>query len=261
MPSLWEHQQQQRRQLLEWGRQDPLRARKLLQQQRRAEMEKQQQRGVQQLSFLLPQKAIDFPRLFGFTDVLLLPFDLEGDPHKAAAAGDTAAAAGAGAGTAAGGESPAATGGMGGSSSLDLSNSFCSGEWLYVGGEPLLHASEAQELQQLLSGFTGISPVFVAPVDPHTNENVLYTGKHYSLAFLIEAAIKDNIRQVPAAYHTPWDEEVTLISPRGPPPRGPPPPPPPGPLGAPLVDIYLGCCSNRHLSHLQVLGGHHPYLC
>ena len=94
-------------------------------------------------------------------------------------------------------------------SSLDMSSSYCSGEWLHVGGEPLLHASEALELQQLLEGFTGISHVFLAPVDPQTHENILYTGKHYSLAFLIEAALKDKIRQVDADYHKPWDEEVT----------------------------------------------------
>ncbi|XP_013230358.2 uncharacterized protein ETH_00035720, partial [Eimeria tenella] len=72
--SLREHERQQQQLLLEWGRQDPLGARQLLQQQQKLQVEKERQRGVQQQSFLQPQRAIDYPRLFGYTDLLLLPF-------------------------------------------------------------------------------------------------------------------------------------------------------------------------------------------
>lgn len=207
--SAWEQQQkQQQRLLLEWSRQDPLRVRTMLQQQHKTELERQQQRGVLQDQLLMPQKNIDFPRLFGFTDLLLLPFDMEGDLRVGAAASDTAGeTAGGATGGAAASGGLAEAGGFG--SNVDMSGSSCSSEWLYVGGEALLHAGEVQELQQLLCSIIGVSPLFSAPVDPNTHENALYTGDHYSLAFLIEAALKDKVRQVDAAYHTPWDEEVS----------------------------------------------------
>ncbi|KAL8273113.1 hypothetical protein Esti_002871 [Eimeria stiedai] len=204
----WEQQQQeQQRQLLEWSRQDPLRARQLLQRQRKAELEKKHQRGVRQVQYFLPERFIDFPRLFGFTDLLLLPFDMEGgglcgDGGEGDRGGDTDP------GVSGAGETRAGTGLAAGS--LDMSSSFCRGDWLYVGGEPLLEASEAHELHQLLAGFMGVSPLFSAPVDPVTHENAMYCGKHYSLAFLIEAAVKDKARQIEAEHHSPWDEELLL---------------------------------------------------
>ncbi|XP_026192505.1 uncharacterized protein LOC34623759 [Cyclospora cayetanensis] len=197
--SLREHEQLKQQQLLELGRQDPLRARQLQQQQRKVELDKQRQRGVQHLPFLQPQKTLNYPRLFGHTDVLLLPFDLEGDVmHQGAEGGEDSSA----------GAAPAR--GVGMCSSKDLSGSFCSGDWLYVGGEPLLHTSKAQEVHQLISGYIGISATFATPIDPQTHENALYTGRHYSFAFLIEAALKDKLRQVDADHHKPWDAELLL---------------------------------------------------
>ena len=208
--ALLEHEKMKQQQLLEWGRQDPLRAKQLLRQQQQLQMEKERQRGVQHLPFLQPQKAIDYPRLFGFTDLLLLPFDVEGDldllqdqqqQQQQQQRGSGAAAAGGGA---AGGKGD--SGGY--KSSKDLSGSYCSSDWLYVGGEPLLHASDVESLHLLLCGFIGVSPFFAAPLNPETHENALYTGRHYSAAFLIEAALKDKIRGADADHHKPWDAEV-----------------------------------------------------
>ncbi|OEH76992.1 hypothetical protein cyc_07899 [Cyclospora cayetanensis] len=155
-----------------------------------------------------PQKTLNYPRLFGHTDVLLLPFDLEGDVmHQGAEGGEDSSA----------GAAPAR--GVGMCSSKDLSGSFCSGDWLYVGGEPLLHTSKAQEVHQLISGYIGISATFATPIDPQTHENALYTGRHYSFAFLIEAALKDKLRQVDADHHKPWDAELDESQDQPPPPQ------------------------------------------
>ncbi|PHJ15796.1 hypothetical protein CSUI_010392, partial [Cystoisospora suis] len=66
------------------------------------------------------------------------------------------------------------------------------------------------EIHKLVNGFIGIDELFTAPVNSETDENDLYSGRFYSLAFLIEAGVKELLREVDTDYHTPWDAELLL---------------------------------------------------
>lgn len=192
------------------------------------------QRGVARVCFQTPQRFLDFPRLFGFSDMLLTPFDLEGDvqanseaqavvapPVKSAARTTSSSPAAASFPAGAQQERAATPASLTNASvvtqgegaavpalGFDLSSAFCLNNWLHVGGAPSLSANEALELQALVCEFVGIDALFSAAVDPATSGNATFTGARYSLAFLLEAALKDKMRQVDTPYHTPWDEEV-----------------------------------------------------
>lgn len=225
------------------SRVDPLRARTLLLKERAVESQRRNRRLARVRVLRDQTRFIDYERLFSFRSLSLKPFDLEeivlhterrrgeeeeagGDDdagseraggggraesrrEKTAAASTSAAGEstrGGGAWTAARREKEELESPSGGSVA---SSSSCTA-WrlracflsLKRGGEKVL------ELQRLLNGFIGIDENFTAPVNPETDENDLYCGRFYSLAFLIEAAVKELLREVDTDYHTPWDAEV-----------------------------------------------------
>ncbi|ESS31242.1 hypothetical protein TGVEG_275430 [Toxoplasma gondii VEG] len=203
------------------SRLDPLKARQVLLAERVVAAEQRNRKGAQVRVFHDQRRFVDYERLFLFRSLALRPFDLEepcadaqheaetpergrGDAAETAERGQSVSAASASVGEKERRkrEGEARCGGVAGSAFASASKAA----WLRTA----LSREDLCALQKLIAGFLGIDEQFTAPVNPETLENDMYCGRFYSLAFLLEAAIKELLREVDADYHWPWDAELVL---------------------------------------------------
>ncbi|PFH36905.1 hypothetical protein BESB_033630 [Besnoitia besnoiti] len=175
------------------SRLDPLKARKFLLSARAVAAEQRNRRAAQTCVFRDQRRFVNYERLFAFRALALRPFDLEEENREEA---NPDAETGADAAPAAREEKPKAP----------LAALASKAAWMRT----VFSKEEVLSLQKLVCGFLGIDELFTAPVNPDTHENDLYCGRFYSLAFLVEAGIKELLREVDTDYHCPWDAELLL---------------------------------------------------
>ncbi|CBZ54862.1 conserved hypothetical protein [Neospora caninum Liverpool] len=212
------------------SRLDPLKARQVLLAERVVAAEQRNRKVAQVRVFRDQNRFVNYERLFLFRSLALRPLDLEEEigegleGHDQSPGKETPTSARVA--TADGGDVRSDAGEAGEKARNAVSSSAASSGAVRSAtarhGPPAAFASKAawlktalsredlRSLQKLISGFLGIDEQFTAPVNPETHENDMYCGRFYSLAFLVEAAIKELLREVDTDYHCPWDAELLL---------------------------------------------------